>query len=135
MTYLDANIFIYAATDTTTMGDACRKILRKVAKKELDAFTSYLTWDEFVYKIKKEFGMEAALDQGEKFLHFFNLTLLKVDDSIISKAQELMEKYNLNPRDAIHAATALLHNIPSLTSDDADFDKIVELKRIKPLTS
>src|SRR3989344_1806194 len=135
MTYIDTNIFIYAVTNSDAIGDACRAILRKVATRQLEAYTSYLTWDEFVYKIKQESGIETARDQGEKLLHFFNLTFLNADESILFKAQELMETYRLNPRDAIHAATALVHHIPSIISDDADFDKILQLKRVKPLIS
>ena len=50
--------------------------------------------------------------------------------SILFKAQQLIEEYNLKPRDAIHAATALVNGINEIISDDSDFDKIKEIRRI-----
>ncbi len=43
-----------------------------------------------------------------------------------------MSVYNIRPRDAIHAACALENNTNIICSFDDDFDKIKEIKRIKP---
>ena len=47
------------------------------------------------------------------------------------KNEEIIEKYNLKPRDAIHVASALTNNIKEIVSDDPDFDKVKEIKRKK----
>jgi len=133
MNYIDANIFIYSvinkSNDEKTI--PCKKILSQINSREMLAYTSYLTWDEFVHSIRKHDGAETAIKEGEKFLRFPNLVFLKADGNVIFKAQELISKYNLKPRDAIHAATALINGINNIISDDSDFDKIKELKRIK----
>src|SRR3989344_4479171 len=68
--------------------------------------------------------------KGKRFLFLPNLKFLDVNFDIIKKAQELVEDYNLNPRDAIHIATALIKGIHEIISDDPDLDKAKEIKRI-----
>ena len=57
---------------------------------------------------------------SKKFLAFPNLKLLGVKKGTVFKAQEIMEKYKMKPRDAIHAATALENNIFDIVSYDKD---------------
>jgi len=55
--------------------------------------------------------LKPSIELGRKFLEFPNLKLLNVKRSIVLRAQELMEKYEIKPRDAIHATTALENGI------------------------
>jgi len=131
MIYLDANIFIYAATNQGFKGEKCRKILFDLSKNRFEGYTSVLTWDEVVHSILKKEGKDKAIDQGKDFLKLPNLTFLDSTLLIISNAQQLCEEKFLKPRDAIHAATAINHKIKKIASDDSDFDKVKELKRIR----
>ena len=47
MWYIDANIFVYAALDTTIKGEWSGDLIRAIEKGQLKACTSFLTWDEF----------------------------------------------------------------------------------------
>jgi uncharacterized protein len=132
MIYLDTNIFVYALINNGKVGDRCRKILEDVAKRKIRASTSYLTWDEIVYSVRKERSKDIAIYEGRKILQFPNLAWLSVNDEVMISAQRLIESYPLKPRDAIHAASALANNISEISSDDPDFDKVKELKRVKP---
>ena len=85
-----------------------------------------------IYAIQKKEGREKALKEGKLFIQLPNISFLNATLAIINKAQEISEQYNLKPRDAIHAATALANGIKEIVSDDSDFDKIKELKRISP---
>ncbi|MBS3099145.1 type II toxin-antitoxin system VapC family toxin [Candidatus Pacearchaeota archaeon] len=129
--YVDANIFLNPVLYKDGKAEKCREILRQITGGEIAAVTSFLTWDEFVHVIRKQLGREIATKEGDKFLKFPNLTFLKVDENVIFKAQELIAEYNVKPRDAIHAASALAKGIREIISDDPDFDKIKELKRIR----
>ncbi len=133
MIYLDANIFIYPIVNPVgeERGRICGELLLKAASKRIDAFTSLLTWDEVVHSIKRYLGRDIAVVAGKKFIEFPNLTFLRVDEGIISEAQILISKYNLNPRDAIHASTAIRNGIKKIISDNPDFDKVKEIKRIR----
>ena len=60
------------------------------------------------------------------------MKFLNVKRSVVLRAQSLMEKYKIKPRDAIHAATALENGIETIVSYDRDFDKLEEIKRLVP---
>lgn len=132
MIYLDANIFIYSLGNVDKKTKACIQILDGIIKGKMEACTSLLTWDEFFYAIRKQMDKEKAIEESKRFLEFPNLILLRVTEETIEKAHLLAAQYNLRPRDAIHAASAITNNIKEIISDDPDFDRIKELKRIKP---
>ena len=131
MIYLDTNIFIYASIDESEIGKKCSEIISLHLNEKKDVATSCLTWDEVVYGIRKKVGKEMSIIQGKNLIEMQNLLWLDTNNLIISKAQELMEAYNLKPRDAIHAATAIVNGIKEIISDDSDFDKVKEIKRTK----
>jgi len=131
MIYLDSNIFIYATLNMKPGAIECIKVLENVVNKRIDACTSVLTWDEFFHSIRKNLGSSYAISESEKFLKFLNLKFISADTNTITLAQQLIKKYNLKPRDAIHAATAIINKCDSIISDDPDFDKIKEIKRLK----
>ncbi|MBU1252696.1 MAG: type II toxin-antitoxin system VapC family toxin, partial [Nanoarchaeota archaeon] len=108
MIYLDANIFIFAIMNNKEKGESCRKILRGVASGKIDAATSGLTWDEVIYFLIKRASLKTIKQQSNKILKFPNLIFLKTDLEILEKAEELRTCYGLKPRDAIHAATAII---------------------------
>lgn len=125
--YIDANIFIQAVLrdDKKSIN-----ILEKIIKKDFVAVTNILSWDELVFVIGKFLNRNVASIEGKKFLKFPNVEFIETKKETILKAQKLIEKYPLKPRDAIHAATAINLGIKEIISEDSDFDKIKELKRI-----
>jgi hypothetical protein len=129
MKYLDANVFLYAILYDNAKARACKEILLKTAKGESEAATSLLSWDEIVFALSKLLGREIAVKEGERFLKLPNLKLLKVDEQVISKAQKMIEMYAVKPRDAIHAASAVVFGCDKFVTDDSDFDRIKEIKR------
>ena len=132
MNYLDSNIFISPLTYPNSKGTACKNILSVILHGKTKACTSFLTWDEIVFITRKFLGKEISSTEGEKFLKFPNLYFLKVDEEVILMAQQLIMKYDLKPRDAIHAASAIASGCNEIISDDSDFDKIKEIKRLSP---
>jgi hypothetical protein len=130
MAYLDSNVFIYPVIYKETIPQAAkaRVILAHVEKGLINAYTSTLTWDEFVWVVMKTLGNKDAVEKGKMLLQFPKLKFLSVDENTILKAQKLVEKYELKPRDAIHATGALSKNL-TIISDDPDFDTVKELKR------
>jgi len=129
--YLDSNVFIYPLLYDDEKAKLCENILRKIINGEIKAYTSILTWDEIVYVLWKKKGTEISKNEGYRFLRFPNLNFIDVNTKILFKSQLLMEKYNLKPRDSIHAACAIIFNIQDIISDDSDFDNINELHRDK----
>lgn len=130
MIYLDTNIFVYATINNGSIGESCRNVLKRVGGKNIDACTSFLTWDEFVFVLRKHRGKDIAVVEGEKFLHFPHLRFIKTDEVVTSQAQEIVKKYGLKPRDAIHAASAISAGCKEIISDDSDFDTVKGLRRV-----
>ncbi len=132
MVYVDANLFIYAAIEEH--GDEksiqCKEILTKIAGEKIPAVTSILTWDELVWTCRKNLTVALAVEIGNSFLGMPNLNLLSANRPVAEKASALMAEYGLKPRDAIHAATAILSGEREIITDDADFDKVKELRRV-----
>ncbi|HLD05444.1 MAG TPA: type II toxin-antitoxin system VapC family toxin [Candidatus Nanoarchaeia archaeon] len=128
--YIDANIFILAILDRGIKGDRARSFIQEVRLNKREAFTSSLTYDEVVWVVRGEQGREFALKAGKVFLNLRNLVLLEANREIVSLAQSLMEKGSLDPRDAIHAVTAMRNKISTILSEDRAFDKVSELKRV-----
>ncbi|MHA1149039.1 MAG: type II toxin-antitoxin system VapC family toxin [Promethearchaeota archaeon] len=133
--YIDTNIFLNTVLYDLKNNQEAKKsfnFLQKIMKKEILGITSSLTWDEFTWIIGKTLGREVAIEKSKDFLVFPNLAIKKVDLTTINQAQNLISKYNIRPRDAIHAACALENNIRTIYSFDDDFDMIKELRRIEP---
>jgi len=134
MKYIDANVFIYPIIyDENVIIEAhvSKSILSKIVKGEIRACTSYLTWDEIVYVVSKVSGRDDGKRAGSTFLFFPNLKILDVDEEVVRCAQELVEKYDLKPRDAIHAASAIHNGIKEIITNDNNFDVVRELKRVQ----
>ena len=129
--YIDSNIFLNALLYNDAKANKCREIILKIISKEIQVATSVVTWDELVYVLQKNLTREIAIKEGKKFLSFPNLLLVEVSNEIINKAQSLIENYKINPRDAIHCATALQNNIHEIISDDNDFKVIKEIKLLR----
>ena len=127
--YLDTSVFATSILDTGINGEKARNIIDGVQNKHVDGYTSALTFDETVFIVRKFRGFDNSITAGDDFLGINNLNLIEVDYGIIAAAQELIKKYRIKPRDAIHAACTMHKNIKTIVSDDADFDSVKELER------
>ncbi len=132
MVYVDANPFIYGAIEVHSDEKATqsRAILTKIATQKISGTTSVLTWDELVWICRKNLAVTLAIEIGQSLLSMPNLRFVDASKPIAEKASALMTEYGLKPRDAIHAATAILNGEKEIITDDSDFDKVVELKRV-----
>lgn len=133
--YIDSNVFVYPVIyNPEVIGEAkkSKDFLLKIALGKVEAYTATITWDEVAWVVRKVFGFDFSADESKKFLIFPNLRLLGVKKSTVFRAQELVEKYKMRPRDAIHAAVALENKITTIVSYDKDFDEMNEIKRIEP---
>lgn len=128
MLYLDANVFIYAAINTEEIGEKARALLQKIQQGEEQAATSVLTFDEVFWSIKKR-KPELASETSYALLNFPNLEIISADRKLALSALKIINEYNLAPRDALHAATALASKADCVVSTDPHFDKIKELTR------
>ncbi|MHB1507051.1 MAG: type II toxin-antitoxin system VapC family toxin [Cuniculiplasma sp.] len=129
--YIDSNVFLYPVLySDLEESENARRILSQIENKDIQAYTSTLTWDEVSYVAEKLLGKTDAIEVGKKFINFPFLRFIPVDDEIMRRSQVIREKYHLKPRDSIHLSSAIERNISEIITDDADFDGIKEIKRI-----
>ena len=129
--YIDSNVFLYPVLYSGIKeAETAREILADIEQKNIQAYTSTLTWGEVSYVVERVFGKTDSIEVGKKFLNFPFLRFIPVDDEIIRRSQVIREKYNLKPRDSIHLSCAIERSISEIITDDADFDGIKEITRI-----
>src|SRR4030066_2250570 len=129
MLYLDTKIFVYATLNTEDYGDKAESLLLRIARGEEQAITSVLTFDETFWAVKRDRGIEKALEASQALLNFPNLEIVPATREIASSALKLIKEYGLRPRDAMHAATAMAEKVDCIISTDPHFDRVKELKR------
>lgn len=127
MSYIDANVFVYACAGEEPFRAAASKALRKALKA--GAVTSALTMDEIVWALRPQ-GIPFAVAQARRILAFPGLRVLAVTGDHVGRALALVEK-GLRPRDAIHAVMAMTAQTDIL-SFDSDFDDVPGLRRKAP---
>jgi len=130
--YLDSGVFIYAALSREAVGNRARQLLQKVSAGHEEASSCALAFDELTWVVQKHRSREDALAVGQSFLALPNLSVFSVGQDSLFAALSLMQKYPLDPRDAIHASTAILNRCSAIVSADAHFDRLKEITR-KPI--
>ena len=135
LVYVDSNVFLYSIVYEPGAVEEAREskdFLLKISEGLVEACTATITWDEVVWVVRKMFGLKPSIELGRKFLEFPNLKFLNVKRDVVFRAQRLMEKYGIKPRDAIHAAVALENGVETIVTYDRDFDRLEEIKRLEP---
>jgi len=135
--YLDSNVFIYPLIydpDVEPKARAAEEVLRSVASGSIRGVTVTLTWDEVVWVVWRAIGYDEAVRAGASLMTIPNLSFVEVSPTVLMKAQELLDKYKLKPRDAIHVAAAVLVKEVEVVSDDEELDVVREVRR-RPLIS
>jgi predicted nucleic acid-binding protein len=129
MLYIDANVLVFATLNTKSCGVKAISLLQRIQQGEEQAITSALTIDETFWAVKKDRGVEAALEACHALLNFPNLDIVPATKEIVASALEIIREYHLDPRDAIHAATTIAEKADCIVSTDPHFDKVKKLKR------
>ncbi len=129
MFYLDAGVFIYAALSRGAIGRRARSLLQKVHDGREEAASCTLAFDELMWVVGKHRSREDTITAAAAFLALPNLKLLAVNQDSLFSALTLMRRYSLDPRDAIHASTAIINRCSAIVSSDPHFDDVVEIPR------
>jgi len=122
-------VFIFAALNREAIGRRARSLIQRVNDGKEEAGSCALSVDEVIWVVGKHRSREDALAAGTALLSVPNLKLLPVNQDAVFSALTLMRRYDLDPRDAIHASTALMNRCTAIVSADPHFDPIVEIPR------
>ena len=131
MMYLDANFFIFALLDQTKKGDRARELQSDIITGKKQAITSVLAIDEVMWVLIKNNKSHLLRKAIEDIYNMANVEIKGVDPLIPLNALNFIDEFSLKPRDAFHVSIMELLRIKIIVSDDTDFDRIKEIKRIR----
>jgi len=134
-TFLDANIFMYAAGASHPNKVPCVHILSAIETGALEAVVNTEILQELLYRYSHIKLADKGLQLCRDILHY-PLTIMPVTEADIRLAIDLFDAYRgvgMRPRDTIHAATMHNNGISRLISADRDFDHLDFVTRIDPL--
>jgi len=127
LVYLDANVFIFATLGKDSIGDAARHILANL--KRIDAKTCCLTIDELAWVVLRKVDNATSVKACRAVLMLPDLDVVSVEYGDMWKMTELMDTFDLRPRDALHLAIMRRLSEKTIVTEDAHFDK-AQTKRI-----
>ncbi|MCS7138621.1 MAG: type II toxin-antitoxin system VapC family toxin [Crenarchaeota archaeon] len=126
--FLDSCFLIYLNTMTHEERSFLDQLFNELLKDQL--FINMLIIDETLY-VSKKYGV--PYDVTFNFLRSIVLPYVEVvpiDEGDFRPMEKYLVNYNLKPSDAIHLATIEKVGASSIVSEDEEFDKIGEVKRI-----
>lgn len=131
-TFLDTNIFLYAAGGSHPLKEACASVLRRVADGTLEATVNSEVLQEILYVLSRR----GKLDEAARLIGYIAALfpdLLPVGrEDILEACKLLRQAPGLSVRDAVHAATMKRNGLKRIISVDPDFDRIPGIRRLDP---
>jgi len=135
-TFLDVNVFMYAAGVSHPYKEPCIRILSDLETGNLVAAINTEILQELLYRYSHIKLADKGIQLCRDILKY-PLTVLPITEADLRTAIDLFDSYHsigLKPRDAIHAATMQNNNIDRLISTDKDFDPLGFVVRVDPLS-
>ena len=127
--YIDSNIFIFAAINQDEYGEKCRRIIELIEENRISCAASYLIIDEVIWVLKKKIGKKDAIKITRAILSL-PIKWLNIDEPSIMRMINIIENTDIDPRDALHVACMMNNGLSTILSEDKDFDRIKNIKRI-----
>jgi len=122
MTFLDTNVFMYAAGADGPYRDPCRRILVASVRSGLQAATNTEVVQEILYRYRRTAEASMAVHRARQACAVV-AAVLPVEDDDLRRAMEILERHEaVGVRGAIHAASALRWRCERIVSTDRGFD-------------
>jgi predicted nucleic acid-binding protein len=130
--YWDANVFLGWFLNEPDKADKCLGVIKGAEEGDIKIVTSAITLVE-VIKLKGQTKLKSKSEETiRKFFEQEFISVRVVDRPVAERARDLIWKHNIDPKDAIHVATALKLKISTMDTFDGDLIKLSR-KHGKPL--
>ena len=117
-TYLDANLYIYAFEGIETYRTRMVELLAAIDRQGVSVVASELLFTELLPRPMKD----GRRDLVERYLELFRSTprihLVPVERRVILRSVHLRADFGLRSMDALHLATALVHDCETFVTND-----------------
>ena len=134
MTFLDTNVFIYAAGRESDYKASCTQVLADVVRGDLPAAINSEVCQEIMFIYHRRQRPDLAVEVVGRTLRM-PLTVLPVGKAEMELAVAIYRERQaagLPPRDAVHAAVMKQNGIRRVVSTDPHFDLLDDIERIDP---
>ena len=133
MRLLDTNIFVYAHGRPHPYAEACRFLLSQMGQEHLEYTVDTELLQEIMHLYSARGQRSFGLALFDDIVTMFPDPLAIGRDEML-EARRLVQEYSvLSPRDAIHAAVVLQHDLEGIVSADRGFDEVIGLRRYDPI--
>ncbi len=127
--FLDANLLIYVNTLISDQNSRLEEFYTSLLKEDL--FTNLPVIDETLYLSSSKYHVSYQLTfEFIKGTVLPFASIIPMEESDISTMERYLTRYRIKPSDAIHLACMEKAGITNIASEDEEFDKIKEIKRI-----
>lgn len=153
--FIDANILVYHASAEPSYGPACKQLVERVARAEIEAITSAHVLADVAHRLMTVEAMASlgwpAKGIATRLRHnpgaIQKLTLFRqaideivqtgihvvpIDVSLDTSATALSQHHGLLTGDALIVAVMQQQQLTAIASVDADFDRVPGLTRYSP---
>jgi predicted nucleic acid-binding protein len=129
---IDTSVVLYALGAPSPWRDDCTAVVEAVADGGIGGFASTQMVQEALHHRLRVTGDRArSVSQCSELQAL--VTLLAFDEVVLGRAMGLVRDTDtVRGRDAVHAATALVHGIDRIVSTDSAFDHVPGLARLTP---
>jgi len=153
--FIDANTFVYNFGAHPQYGTACKLLLERIARQDLQGFTSAHVLSDLAHRAMTleaidQFGWAAkgiaqrlrnhpadvqkltrfrqAVDEVSRV----GIQVFPIDRPVISAATAISQQHGLLIGDALIVALMRLHGLTNVASEDDDFDRVPGITRYGP---
>ncbi len=131
--FIDTNIPMHAAGGEHPYRDACQTIIRSIANGSVDAVTDAEVFQEILDRYLHIKRREQGFMIFDAFQTVMRDAILPVTMQDVALARELADSYPaLSPRDLIHIAVMMHHELTHVVSTDQSLDSVEAVSRIDP---
>jgi predicted nucleic acid-binding protein len=154
--FLDANTLVYHATADPTYGAACKQLMERIARRDIEGLTSAHVLGDVAHRVMT---LEAIAQLGwsaqgignrlrqhpaevQKLTRFrqavdevaqSGIQVLTIDGQLVATAALLSQQHGLLTGDALIIAVMRQHHLTNIASLDADFDRVPGITRYGPV--
>ncbi len=131
MIFIDTSIFMYAAGREHPHKEPSVKLLKLVAVGEIDAVINVEVLQEIFHRytmIKRKID---GIKLAERVISLIP-RIYPIELTDVIKAMDILEKYNITSRDAIHISFMINRGIKEVCTYDKHFFIVKEIKSYRP---
>jgi hypothetical protein len=129
---LDTNVILYALGGPHAQAEPCRRILQLAGEGSLRPEAPVDIVQEILHHRNRRLGDRVqAREDALAAAALCRLHAVELEDAR-EAARLFADSPSLSARDAIFAAIAIRHGLPTILSADTDFDGLPGLRRIDP---